>query len=101
MSSPYVGDEGGIIRVTLLEAGSPVDVNDATTKQIRFKKPDNTTVVKTAEFTHDGSDGEIEYQVEAGFYDQAGIWELQGRVEGPGYKYSSEVKTFAVLQNIV
>lgn len=102
MPSPHVGDEGSIIRVTLVDSDrAAIDINDATTTQLRFKKEDNSTVVKAAVFTHDGSDGEIEYEAVAGFYDQSGTWELQAYVAGPGYKYSSEVKDFPVLPNIV
>lgn len=102
MPSPHVDDEGSIIRVTLVDSDrDAIDVHDATTKQLRFKKLDNSTVVKTAEFTHDGSDGEIEYKAEAGFFDQTGTWEIQAYVAGPGYKHSSEVKDFPVLPNIV
>jgi hypothetical protein len=106
MPSPHVGDVGSIIRVTLVDSDrDPVDIHDATTKQLRFKKQDNTTVVKTAVFTHDGSDGQIEYEVEVGFFDQISgrlsiTWEIQAYVEGPGYKYSSEVKDFPLLPNI-
>ncbi|MCP4201792.1 MAG: BppU family phage baseplate upper protein [bacterium] len=101
MGTPYVGDEGGIIQVTLTSNGTPIDINDATTMELRFRKKDNSTVVKDADFVHDGSNGEIQYVVEAGFYDQHGTWEIQAYVEGPGYKYSSEVKDFPVLANIV
>lgn len=102
MPSPHVGDEGTIIRVTLVDSDrATVDINDATTKQIRFKKKDNSTTVETAVFTHGGFDGEIEYEAVTGFFDQSGTWEIQAYVAGPGYKYSSEVKDFSVLPNIV
>lgn len=102
MPSPHVGDEGSIIRVTLVDSDrAAIDIHDATTMQLRFKKQDNSTVVKPAVFTHDGSDGEIEYETVSGFFDQSGTWEIQAYVAGPGYKYSSEVKDFPVLPNIV
>lgn len=102
MPSPHVGDQGTIIRVTLVDsARAVIDINDATTTQIRFKKKDNSTEVETAVFTTDGTDGEIEYEAVSGFFDQSGIWEIQAYVAGPGYKYSSEVKDFPVLPNIV
>jgi hypothetical protein len=71
---------GIIIRVQIVESGTdmPVDVSLAATKQIRFTKPDGTTVTKTATFTTNGVDGKIEYAVEVAFLDQSGFWTYEG-----------------------
>jgi hypothetical protein len=61
MSTFRLGDIGTTIRVTIQEGGSAVDVSGATTKQIYLRKPNTgDTYTKTAIFTTDGTNGQIE-----------------------------------------
>lgn len=94
----YVGDEGTIFRVQILDCatGSMLPVDGATVKEIVFEDPLGGVVRKTAVFTTDGTDGYIEYVIIAGDIDMSGTWILQGYVEGVGFKNSSSKGTFEV-----
>ena len=53
-----VGDIGTKFQVTVKDGASVVDISSATsTKQIILKKPDGTTLTKSATFSSDGTDG--------------------------------------------
>lgn len=100
----HVGDEGTIIRLQLNDDGVVVDVSTSDVLQIKFRKPDSTTVTKDATKTTDGSDGLIQYITETdvdNILDTPGVWEMQGYVEMPGAgKWHSEKKEFIVRDNI-
>ena len=59
-----VGDVGTLIQRTIKENGNVVDVSGATTTLI-IVRPDGTKVDRTMSFVTDGTDGEVEYKVEA------------------------------------
>ena len=70
----HVDDVGTIFRVTVYDTTSSggtsvADISGATTKQFTFKRPDGTTFTKTAVFTTDGTDGNIQYVTESGVLD--------------------------------
>lgn len=97
MKDVRLSDYGSTFEITLTEDGVAVDVSAATTKQIKFKKPNGLTVTKTALFTTDGTDGKIDYVIETGVIDQVGPWEIQGLVsDGATFQYSSVPDTFTV-----
>ena len=97
----HQNDVGTIFKVKIIDDNTlaAIDVSTATTKKIKFRKPPNVQVIKTAEFTTDGSDGYIQYTTIDGDLDRTGLWKIQGFVEGATYKNSSEVDTFTVLKN--
>lgn len=95
---------GTRFQATITEDGTAVDISSATTKELRFKKPDGSaTLVKSATFLTDGSDGIIYYDSQSGDLDVIGGWKFQGYavLTSPrawdGY---SEVKAFTVHDNI-
>lgn len=73
---------GVVFRARIVEAGTraPIDVSVAATKQLRFTKPDGTVVTKTASFTTNGLDGQIQYTAEASFLNQSGFWNYEGYI---------------------
>lgn len=78
-----------------------VDCSGVTTKQIIFKKPDNTLITKTAAFVTNGTDGKIKYRTIAGDIDQVGTWSCQGYVVFPvGFDGRSSVVSFYVADNL-
>lgn len=79
-----VGDIGTVIELTVKDGGSAVNISAATTKQIKFRKPNGTTVTKTAVFTTDGTDGKIKYTTVADDLDTAGIWRAEAYLAGVG-----------------
>lgn len=80
MSTLHVGDIGSVIRLTLKENGTVVDISGASTKQIKLQKPDGTSVTKTASFTDNGTDGQLQYSTQSGDLSVAGRWYAQAYV---------------------
>ena len=92
------GDWGTILRVTIKENGSAVDVSSATVKNIILTPPGNgVEIVKAASFTTDGSDGKIQYTIEQGLTDgEPGIWHICARIEMPAGGWTTNFRTFGV-----
>lgn len=94
---------GAEIEVDFLdENGDPIDISDATLKQINFKRPDGSTLCFIAEFKDDGEDGQLIYTTAAGDLEQAGWWSVQAYIElqnGLTSKYSP-ANPLRVVQNI-
>ena len=83
MPAPVQEDQQGlIVRMTIQQGGTAVDVSDATTKQLIFRGPNETATTVTAAFSSDGSDGKIQYATTTSdsVLDNAGRWEVQGKV---------------------
>lgn len=96
----HVGDIGTVFLGTVMDGSSVVDVSGATTKQLFFKKPDDTVLTKTAAFTTDGSDGKIQYASIAADLDIAGWWNWQGKLILPGGTWRTDVHRFQVHVNL-
>lgn len=81
------GQTGTVFRCTIKDDAddTAVDVSNASTKEIKAKKPDGTIITKSASHTNSGTDGKIEFEDTAGdFTDTAGDWRYWGYVELPG-----------------
>ena len=105
LEEAHVNDYGTIIRATVYDTtstgGSSVaDISDASTKQFTFKRPDGTTFTKTAVFTTDGTDGNIQYVTESGVLNGAGRWNLQAYVKTSAGNWNTSVGNFKVFENI-
>lgn len=75
-----VGDTP-LLEVQFLKAdGTALDISTATTKEIKIEGPRVPALVKTAAFRTDGSDGWIQYQVDAADISAHGPWEYYGMV---------------------
>ena len=101
----HVSDIGTVFRVTVYDtdsagATSALDISAATTKQFIFGKPDGTTSTKTATFTTDGSNGQLEYSTVSGDLDTAGTWSLQVYFATSGGSWRTDVGTFKVYENL-
>lgn len=91
---------GTVIRVTIRSAGNVVDVSGASTKQILLQKSDGTDLTKTASFTNDGTDGQIEYTTVSGDLDTLGVLQVQAKVVLSGNTFYSDVHEIDVLPNL-
>lgn len=93
---------GAQIQVTVVEDDVIVDLSTATTKTLYFRKPNGTTVSKTADFVTDGTDGKLKYVTESAFLDMAGMWNIQAYVQFPGGGYAGRgaVGLFLVESNL-
>lgn len=100
--SMQVGDVGTVIRLTIEDGGSAVDVSSASTKQIILLSPTQgaTALTKTASFTTDGTDGRIEYATVAGDIDVPGWWKVQAKVVLSSGTWSSTPVRFRVRSNL-
>lgn len=101
-SEIHVDDIGTRLKITVLDGGSGVDISSATLRQIDFKKPDDSTLTRTASIFGDGSanSGVMYYDSIAGDFDQAGNYKLQGKVSLPSGTYKTDIYTFKVHCNI-
>lgn len=98
----HVADVGTIFRVTLKDQDDVVvDVSAASSKLIILKKPDGTTVSKTASFYTDGTDGIIQWTTTLiTDLDQDGKWKLQAKITIASAIHSSDIVTFDVYPNL-
>lgn len=99
----HVGDIGTQIQIKVVDQdGNVVSLAPATTKEICFEKPSGAKVTKTAVFPvgGDGTDGLMEYITIADDLDEAGPWQIQGRVVFVTGEWRTEVDTFRVYPNI-
>ena len=101
----HVNDIGTIFRVTVYDTTSAggttvADISGATTKKFTFKRPDGTTFEKTAVFTSDGTDGNIQYLSVDGDLIVAGTCNLQAYVATGAGTWSTSVGTFKVHENL-
>lgn len=94
----FVGDFGIVMRATVKEDGVIVDISGATTKQLRFRAPDGTTTNKTAAFTTDGTDGQLQYLLQTGDIDQIGPWEMKPYLVLDGFNGHGSAVKFTVLR---
>jgi len=102
MAEIHLNDVGTVFKVRIIDdsTNAALDVSDATTKQIKFKKPDGTVVAQTAVFTTDGSDGYIQYTTVANDLNALSQWHIQGFVSSATYENHSEISTFDVNNNL-
>jgi len=96
-----VDDIGTVFRPTIVdEYDDAVNISAATTTEIRFEKPDGTTVDKAATFETDGVDGVIQYVSIIDDLDMAGKWRIQAYVVTPVGEWRSEIEVFEVKDNL-
>lgn len=93
-------DIGVTVRLTIVDDadGSAVDISAATTKQIIFVSPSGTSTTRTASFTTDGTDGQIEYVTVDGAVNAEGEWRVQGLVIFGGGTYRSQIRRISVRE---
>lgn len=94
----FVDNAGATFEATLRDQdGTAMDVSAATSIAFRFMKPDGVNYVdKTATFVTDGTDGKVEYEMEAGVLDTAGTWEWQAHLLFGSVPKKWTVKSFRV-----
>lgn len=100
MSLNYIvaGDYGQTIELTFIDVDTEAaaDVSGySDTIQMIFTSPSGTATAKTATFKTDGSDGVIEYTVDADFL-TAGKWSVRGRVASGSARLTSLPHSFWV-----
>lgn len=96
-----VGDVGIQIIVQVIDQdGDILDIGDASALKIKLQKPDGTAVDKGAALLTDGSDGKMYYTTQTNDLDQAGIWQVQGKLTLSGTPKSTRVASMVVAANV-
>jgi hypothetical protein len=100
----HLNDIGTAFRLTIIDCDSvAIDVSSAIgsgTKEIIFKKPDGTVVIKAAVFYTDGIDGVLDYITIADDLNATGKWKVQAKVTLATGTWSSNIETFKVFANL-
>ena len=101
MATIFKGDWGTIFHITVLETNEAeqnvvMNISTATTKQILFTKPSGTLLTKTAVFTTDGTNGQIQYVSIDGDLNEAGTWTWQGLLTFASGKWHTTTGSFSV-----
>jgi len=74
------------IQVQFTDDGIPVDISDATTKEICLRTPSGGDKVKTATFTNTGTDGKIYFDTIITDLDELGRWKIAAHIIAPTYE---------------
>ena len=88
MDKLYIGSVGAIIRVDVGQ-----NITGATATELHVKKPDGTTAVWSAAIADENY---LEHTVQAGDFDQAGIYRLQSAFALGGWVGTGESCEFAI-----
>jgi len=97
----------GAIKASILvtyinpDTGAPMDLSNATTKNLIFRRPTGELVTKPAEFVTNGVDGKLKYvTVTADDTTPAGTWRVQADVIKPDYEGRSRIGVYFVYPNL-
>lgn len=97
----HLNDVGTQFLVTIVDANeNPMDISDATLKEIVFKKPSGALVSKEAVFFSTGSDGKIYYVTQSDDLDEIGSWKIQCHVTTPTANWHTNFSAFKVHRNL-
>ena len=92
---------GVLIEYTVLDtAGVALDISNATTKKLVFKKPNGVVITKDADYVTDGADGKLQYASTTGDLSPYGTWTVQAYIVRSGLDGRTERATFSVLRNL-
>ena len=100
MDEIHKNDVGTIIRLTVTDDGSAVDLSASSTKQILLRKPSGQVLTKTASFTTDGTNGQIQYTTIAGDLNEVGDWRAQASLVFASSSWLSSILVFTVHENV-
>ncbi len=99
--NPRIGDVGTVFKLTIKDqAGAIVNISGASTKVVRFRKPDATVVEKAGALYSDGTDGILKYTTIAGDLDKGGSWSIQAKVVLASGTWYSTTAEFVVETNL-
>jgi hypothetical protein len=96
----HVNDIGTEFRILIKDDDVVVDLSTATSIQMIFKKPDDSTFNVIADLYTNGTDGLIKYNAIEGDLDQVGLYKIQAYVEIGSASYKSSIGSFKVYCNL-
>lgn len=101
-SEIHIGDIGTIFQITIVDQNGVVDLTNVDSKVIIFQRPDNGGGFQVqASLVTDGSDGLIKYVTQSGDLNQAGTWQIQGRITFGTDVFSTDIQKFKVYRNLI
>lgn len=99
--SIQIAQKGLIVRRTIKdEADVAVDISGYETKEFLLRAPGGTNKTKTASFTTDGVNGQMEFITVATDFDEAGTWQIQAHLASATDDYYSAIATIQVIANL-
>jgi hypothetical protein len=98
VASIHIGDTGTRLRVLITdETGVPVPLQSASEKVVILTSQSGVVKTRDAIFDTNGSDGMLAYITLAADIDEAGTWEITGRVTIGGNRWTGDPATFTVM----
>ncbi len=96
-----VNDVGTNFIGTVYDEQSQVqDISESYSMQMVFRRPDGTSITKTAVFLTDGTDGKMKCTTVIGDINQIGRWQVQGVVTNSNGVFYSDISKFKVSGNL-
>lgn len=99
-SEIHVDDIGTRFLATIKDDDVVVDISNASSITMIFKKPDDQVIYRSGILYGNGTDGKVYYDAVAGDLDEAGLYKLQGRVALPSGTYYTDIYNFQVHCNL-
>ncbi len=104
-SEIHVNDVGTQFLVTIVDSDeNPMDISNAITKEVIFKKPSGMLVTHPATYYTNGSDGKIYYVSQENDLDEIGAWKIQCHIETSGIvlnpNWHTNFSAFKVHRNL-
>lgn len=98
----HLNDVGTVFRQLVTDCGTPVDLSTATSLQICFQKPDQSTFTQLATLTDAASPAYMQTTIlTSAVLDQTGCWSWQGVVMFSSSQiWRTNVQEFEVFSNI-
>lgn len=98
----HVDEYGIIITLTLndIDTDAAADISGYTSVNVDLKPPSGDIKTKSASFVTDGTDGQIDFTLEAGDLDEVGRWHLQVNLLSASAEISSEIVSFSVASEL-
>ena len=97
MSSPILPpptiQTGSVVTIFL----KSVNLADATVKNFAFRRPAGTVFTRAAGFVTDGTDGGLQYTIQAGDLDEAGVWKICPSVASSGFTGCGQYNRYTVV----
>lgn len=94
----FVGDFGLALRITVADAaGDSIDISSSTAREFEIEDPQRNTTTVVAVFITDGTDGRLQYVLQAGDLDEKGEWKVRAKItEGATKMFRTEKYEFPV-----
>ena len=99
-SEIHVNDVGTRFLLTIKDDGDVVNISEASSISVIFKKPDDTVTYRPGVVVNSGVDGRVYYDTVAGDLSNAGLYKLQARVALPRGTYYTDIHSFQVHCNL-